>query len=36
MSTKVWKVIIIVNMCVGGGGREVWNKNIFKGQVVWF
>ena len=35
MSTKVWKVIIIVNMCVGGG-REVWNKNIFKGQVVWF
>ena len=20
MSTKVWKVIIIVNMCVGGGG----------------
>lgn len=33
MFTKVQKVIIIVNMCVGGG---IWDSNIFKVQVVWF
>ena len=33
MSSKVWAVIMIVSMCVGG---EVYGKNVFKVQVVWF
>ena len=33
MSSKAWEVTVIINMCVGG---EVWGKNVFEVQVVWF